>query len=119
MAGGGGRSALSSCAMALFPRVRPLALPLLLFAAALPALGQSTPPTPATEAAPTVAIDKTPWLYKGSDIAHDPEWRFGTLPNGLRYAVRKTDARHTECKQQSEKKRAFRGDGVSPPKHRQ
>ncbi|QDX26562.1 insulinase family protein [Sphingomonas suaedae] len=75
--------------MALFPRVRPLALPLLLFAAALPALGQSTPPTPATEAAPTVAIDKTPWLYKGSDIAHDPEWRFGTLPNGLRYAVRK------------------------------
>jgi zinc protease len=29
------------------------------------------------------------WLYRGSDIARDPEWRFGTLPNGLRYAVRR------------------------------
>ena len=28
------------------------------------------------------------WLYRGSDIAHDPAWRFGSLPNGLRYAVR-------------------------------
>ncbi len=74
--------------MALFSRFRPLALPFLLVAAALPALGQSSAPTPQTAPAP-VAVDKTPWLYKGSDIAHDPEWRFGTLPNGLRYAVRK------------------------------
>ncbi|MGQ0661965.1 M16 family metallopeptidase [Sphingosinicella sp.] len=29
------------------------------------------------------------WLYRGSDIARDPGWRFGTLPNGLRYAVRR------------------------------
>jgi zinc protease len=29
------------------------------------------------------------WLYRGSDIAPDPAWRFGTLPNGLRYAVRR------------------------------
>ncbi|MGZ8311627.1 MAG: M16 family metallopeptidase [Allosphingosinicella sp.] len=28
------------------------------------------------------------WLYRGSDIIPDPAWRFGTLPNGLRYAVR-------------------------------
>ncbi|HEV7288992.1 M16 family metallopeptidase [Sphingomonas sp.] len=74
--------------MALFPRFRPLALPFLLVAVALPALGQSTAPAPQTAPAP-VAVDKTAWLYKGSDIAHDPEWRFGTLPNGLRYAVRK------------------------------
>ncbi len=74
--------------MALFPRFRPLALPFLLVAAVLPALGQSTAPAPQTAPAP-VAVDKTAWLYKGSDIAHDPEWRFGTLPNGLRYAVRK------------------------------
>ncbi len=74
--------------MALFMRLRPLALPLLLAAAALPALGQSSAPqTPAT--APPVQVDRTPWLYRGSDITHDPEWRFGTLPNGLRYAVRK------------------------------
>ncbi|MBA4760319.1 pitrilysin family protein [Sphingomonas sp.] len=76
--------------MALFSRVRPLALPLLLIAAALPALGQSSAPAAQTAAAP-VTVDKTPWLYKGSDIAHDPAWRFGTLPNGLRYAVRKND----------------------------
>ncbi len=29
------------------------------------------------------------WLYRGSDIARDPAWRFGTLPNGLRFAVRR------------------------------
>jgi zinc protease len=29
------------------------------------------------------------WLYRGSDIARDPAWRFGTLPNGMRYAVRR------------------------------
>jgi zinc protease len=31
----------------------------------------------------------TPWLYRNSDIPHDPEWLFGELPNGLRYAVRR------------------------------
>ncbi|HYI48939.1 MAG TPA: insulinase family protein [Allosphingosinicella sp.] len=29
------------------------------------------------------------WHYRGSDIAPDPAWTFGTLPNGLRYAVRR------------------------------
>ena len=29
------------------------------------------------------------WLYKGSDLVQDKDWRFGTLPNGLRYAVRR------------------------------
>ncbi len=29
------------------------------------------------------------WLYRGSDIERDPNWRFGTLENGLRYAVRR------------------------------
>jgi zinc protease len=29
------------------------------------------------------------WLYRGSDIARDPAWRFGTLANGLHYAVRR------------------------------
>ena len=29
------------------------------------------------------------WLYRGSDIARDPSWTFGTLPNGVRYAVRR------------------------------
>ncbi len=30
-----------------------------------------------------------PWLYRCSDIPIDPEWKFGELPNGLRYVVRK------------------------------
>jgi hypothetical protein len=30
-----------------------------------------------------------PWLYRGSDVPVDREWKFGELPNGLRYAVRK------------------------------
>ena len=29
------------------------------------------------------------WFYRGSDIAPDPAWQFGTLPNGARYAVRR------------------------------
>ncbi|WP_423604823.1 M16 family metallopeptidase [Sphingomonas sp. MS122] len=74
--------------MALYPRVKQLALPLLVAAAALPALAQVAAPAPQNAPAP-VAVDKTPWLYKGSDVPQDPEWRFGTLPNGLRYAVRK------------------------------
>ena len=38
-------------------------------------------PLPAAAAAPG-------WLYEGSDITPDPAWQFGTLPNGLHYAVR-------------------------------
>ena len=72
---------------------RPLILALL-FGLALPASGQhSAPATPAsasaaTAAAPEVKVDKSNWLFVGSDIPPDPEWHFGTLPNGLRYAVR-------------------------------
>lgn len=29
-----------------------------------------------------------PWLYQNSDVPMDPAWRFGTLGNGLRYAIR-------------------------------
>lgn len=40
-------------------------------------------------AAPSVAIDRSPWLYEGSDIPRDIGWQFGTLENGLRFAVRR------------------------------
>jgi zinc protease len=40
-------------------------------------------------AAPALAAGDSHWLYRGSDIAPDPSWTFGTLPNGLRYAVRR------------------------------
>lgn len=41
----------------------------------------------------TVAVAPVPvppddWLYAGSDIPRDAAWKFGTLPNGLRFAVR-------------------------------
>ncbi|WP_133365711.1 M16 family metallopeptidase [Qipengyuania sediminis] len=32
---------------------------------------------------------ETPWIYEGSDLPRDDEWRFGKMPNGLRYAVRR------------------------------
>ncbi|MFC6621296.1 M16 family metallopeptidase [Novosphingobium panipatense] len=38
--------------------------------------------------APTIG-QADPWLYRGSDIPRDPEWHFGELANGLKYAVRK------------------------------
>ncbi len=53
-------------------RIRALLLPLLLLVTA-----------------PAFAAGDEGWFYRGSDIARDPAWRFGTLPNGLRYAVRR------------------------------
>lgn len=51
-------------------------------------VAQSAPaPAPAPAAVP--APDNTPWLFKGSDIRPNPAWRFGVLPNGVRYAVRR------------------------------
>jgi zinc protease len=40
-------------------------------------------------AAPAWAAGDTGWFYRNTDIAPDPAWTFGTLPNGLRYAVRR------------------------------
>ena len=39
--------------------------------------------------APVSAAGDSSWFYKNSDIPPDPAWTFGTLPNGLRYAVRR------------------------------
>ena len=61
---------------------RATTIALLAIAVATPALGQSA-------ATPSTTVDTSPWLYVGSDIPHDPDWRFGKLPNGLRYAVRR------------------------------
>jgi zinc protease len=38
--------------------------------------------------APALAAGDADWLYRGSDIPRDPAWTFGSLPNGVRYAVR-------------------------------
>jgi len=45
-------------------------------------------PAPSAVPQPTTLQPDDPWLYRGTDIPQDEEWRFGELPNGLRYAVR-------------------------------
>ncbi len=39
--------------------------------------------------APALAGPASDWLYAASDVPRDPQWTFGVLPNGLRYAVRR------------------------------
>ncbi|WP_213979152.1 M16 family metallopeptidase [Sphingomonas sp. dw_22] len=67
-----------------FPRLAFLALALL--SPALPAQAQTAP---AQTAARPVQTADDPWLYKGSDLVHDDQWKFGRLSNGVRYAVRR------------------------------
>ena len=59
-------------------------LPLLIVSVAPQSVAQTV--TPSAESA---IASRDAWLYKGSDITPDPAWHFGTLKNGLRYAVRK------------------------------
>ena len=54
---------------------RPLAALLLILAAQAP-MAQGAPKPPAT------------WVFERSDVRPDPAWRFGRLPNGMRYILR-------------------------------
>ncbi|MGE4411818.1 MAG: insulinase family protein, partial [Sphingobium sp.] len=68
-------------------------LPLALAAALLIAGGGGLPSSAYAEARakPAATAPKEaprPWLYQNSDVPVDPAWTFGTLPNGLRYAIR-------------------------------
>ncbi|MEY4270300.1 MAG: hypothetical protein RLZZ58_1516 [Pseudomonadota bacterium] len=67
-------------------------LPILSLVFAAPALWPAhAADEPAVQPAPppaAVPIDPAPWIYAGSDIPRDAGWQFGTLPNGLRFAVR-------------------------------
>ena len=54
------------------------------------ALACTTAPLAAQSPVVAAAARTDPaWLYSGSDIPRDPAWRLGTLPNGLRYALRR------------------------------
>ncbi len=99
-AGGPIDPALERASMAFIPRAfAPVLILSLLLPAAVPAIGQTARKPGAAPRAAKVAkpapvaaapqVDTSAWLYKGSDLPHDPAWVFGTLPNGLRYAVRK------------------------------
>ncbi|CAM3189784.1 Peptidase M16 [Sphingomonas antarctica] len=63
------------------------ALALLALSTSSFAFAQDAAPPPPAAAAATAPL---PWLYRGSDIPPDASWTFGELPNGLRYAVRKS-----------------------------
>jgi zinc protease len=79
--------------MPFLPRAARALVPLLLFAT-LPAAAQQAAAPPATASsaaalpAPRYARPNDPWIYRGTDIPADPQWLFGEMPNGIRYAVR-------------------------------
>ena len=56
--------------------------------AALAAGGIASPLAARTPAVQT-AQQPRPWLYENSDVPVDPAWHFGTLRNGLRFALRR------------------------------
>ncbi|EQB33086.1 M16 family metallopeptidase [Sphingobium ummariense] len=72
------RSAASLSVLALF-----LSGPV---SAGAPAVAPTTT-APATPGSTRAQV--RPWLYENSDVPIDTAWTFGTLPNGLRYAVRR------------------------------
>ena len=49
----------------------------------------SAPAAPAARTATAPIAQASSWEHAGSDIPADPAWATGTLPNGLRYAVRR------------------------------
>ena len=55
---------------------------------ALAAGGIASPSAARTPAVQT-AQQPRPWLYENSDVPVDPAWHFGTLRNGLRFALRR------------------------------
>ena len=63
-------------------------LAILLSGTPVPILAQ-TAKTAATGPQSAAAAQVRPWLYENSDVPIDPAWRFGTLSNGLRYAIRR------------------------------
>jgi zinc protease len=72
-------------AVALFGLLAPINL------SAKEAKAQPKPAAAAPVAVATIKPTPTPWLYENSDIPVDTSWTFGTLENGLRYAVKKND----------------------------
>jgi zinc protease len=64
-------------------------LALILAGSPLPLAAKTGEPAAAAPAQNATQAQTRPWLYENSDVPVDPAWRFGTLPNGLRYAIRR------------------------------
>ncbi|MDI1295417.1 MAG: pitrilysin family protein, partial [bacterium] len=61
----------------------------LLIAVSPASLSARTEPAAAASATGATQAQVRPWLYDNSDVPIDPAWHFGTLSNGLRYAIRR------------------------------
>ncbi len=64
-------------------------LSLLLSGLSVPVVARTAPAAASPAAQGSAQAQTRPWLYENSDVPIDPAWRFGTLSNGLRYAVRR------------------------------
>ncbi|NIJ16881.1 M16 family metallopeptidase [Sphingobium vermicomposti] len=65
-------------------------LGLLISGSPVPLSARTGPVAASSPAGPkTTAPQLRPWLYENSDVPIDAAWRFGQLPNGLRYAIRR------------------------------
>ena len=70
------------------PAVKRLLSAVATFALIAPALAETPAAKPAPASVTAPAAVPLPWLFEGSDLPVDKAWRFGVLPNGVRYAVR-------------------------------
>ncbi len=75
--------------MTIFDAARRLLAPILAVALLNPGPLAAQSAAPASAAQPAAA--PRPWFYERSDVPMDPAWRFGELPNGLRYAIRRNE----------------------------
>ncbi|MEC3911087.1 insulinase family protein [Sphingobium sp. CR2-8] len=83
--------ALGSLSYALYPRRSAASLSVLaLLLSGSPLAARTDTGSATTAPGPSAGQAQVrPWLYENSDVPIDPAWRFGTLPNGLRYAIRR------------------------------
>lgn len=68
--------------------MKPAVTRLLTAAAALALTAPVHADDPANKPVYAPSAATVPWLFEGSDLPVDTAWRFGVLPNGVRYAVR-------------------------------
>ncbi len=64
-------------------------LAILLAGAPVPLSARTETPSASPAIAGSTKAEVRPWLYENSDVPIDTAWRFGTMSNGLRYAIRR------------------------------